>query len=126
LGESRQTGGSQRQGRKGIGRTGNYDAVTITQLIEIYGAEGAKFLWNTFDQQTIDDCIQETVEWRKTDKQREAEEIQEDHEKFVMENPEIVEDILTNEILELGFDPAKWERKGLIYADNTEAEAVRH
>ncbi len=87
-------------------------------MIEVYGVEGAKFLWTTFDQQTIDDCIQETIEWRKTDKQREAEEIQEDHQKFVSENPELVEDILTNEIAELGFDPTKWKKREFVHADS--------
>lgn len=84
----------------------------------MYGVDGAKFLWETFDQQTIDDCIQETVEWRKTEKQRESEEIQEDHEKFVAENSELVEDLFSQEIAELGFDPSKWKHRGFAHHVN--------
>lgn len=65
--------------------------------------------------------MQETAEWRKPAKQREAEEIKEDHEKFVSENPELVEDLFANEIAELGFDPSKWKRN---YASNPEPEAA--
>jgi translation initiation factor IF-2 len=66
-------------------------------------------MWNTLDHQTIDDCIEETIEWRKSEKQREAEEIQEDHEKFITENPVLVENIFSSEMAELGFDPSKWK-----------------
>ncbi len=68
-------------------------------------------MWNTLDHQTIDDCIEETIEWRKSEKQREAEEIQEDHEKFITENPVLVENIFSSEMAELGFDPSKWKNK---------------
>lgn len=67
-------------------------------------------MWYNLDDKMIDDCIQETIEWRKTEKQREAEEIQQDHEKFVTENPVLVENLISSEMAGLGFDPNNWKR----------------
>jgi len=79
------------RGKSGIGKTGNSDAVTITQLIEIYGAEGARFLWSNFDHQTIDDCVIETIEWRKPEEERKKEEDQEHYQEFLAKNPNFAE-----------------------------------
>jgi hypothetical protein len=91
--------GSQKNGRRqgtrstrGIGKTGNPDAVVLTQLIEIYGGEAASFLWHGFDHKTIEDCIAETGEWRKPEAERKQEEDQESYDEFLAENPTFAED----------------------------------
>jgi hypothetical protein len=74
-------------------------------------------LWNNFDHAFIDDCVDETIEWRKSEEQRKAEEVKEDHESFITANPELVEDIFSSEMAELGFDPSKWRKNGSNHAE---------